>query len=85
MDINNLLKDESYQRYIKHFPRNDDLILIIIKGHLLIEVEINSLLMLLVKNIKYLEKAKLSFYQKTCLLESLLLKGNIEGTIFKKN
>lgn len=84
MAINNLLKDESYQRYSKHFPRTDDLTLIIIKGHLLIEVEINTLLMLLVKNIKHLEKAKLTFYQKNCLLESLLLKGNIKGTIFKK-
>lgn len=84
MDIDNLLKDKSYQRFSKHFPRNDDLMLIIIKGHLLIEVEINNLLTLLVKNGKHLEKAKLNYHQKICLLKSLLLKGTSKGTLFNR-
>lgn len=83
MDIEDLFKDKSYQRFSKHFPRTGDLTLIVLKGHLLLEEEINDLLSQFMKNKNYIEKAKLSFYQKICLVESLLLEGSTKGTCFE--
>lgn len=83
MDIEELFKDKSFQRFRKHFPRTGDLTLIVLKGHLLIEEEINDLLIHLTKNIKHLDKADVTCYQKICLVESLLLSGSIKGTCFE--
>jgi hypothetical protein len=83
MNIEDLFKDKSFQRFDKHFPRTKDITLIVLKGHLLIEEEINDLLFQFLKNKKHIKKARMTSYQKICLVESLLLKGNTKGTCFE--
>ncbi len=83
MNIEDLYKDKSFQRFSKHFPKTGDITLIVLKGHLLIEEEINDLLFQFMKNKKHIKKARMTSYQKICLVESLLLKGNTKGTCFE--
>jgi hypothetical protein len=58
------------ERFFQHFPENDDLSLIILKGHLLIEELLNEAIKLKVKDPTQLRDAKLTFNQRLCLLRS---------------
>ena len=49
----------------------------------MIEAGINDLLFQFMENTEHIEKARMSSYQKICLVESLLLKGNTKGTCFE--
>lgn len=66
-------------RFFDHFPKGD-MALIALKGHLLIEEAINDLLSRLVKVPAALEKARLSFYQKVCIAQSIT--DDVQGDPF---
>jgi hypothetical protein len=56
----------------RHFPkRSNDLTLVVLKGHLLLEQGINRLLTALLRFPEEIERANLHFYQKLCLIRAL--------------
>lgn len=67
-------KEKEWQKFREHFPIEGDIELMILKGHLLAEEEINSMIEKFANNIKYLHEAQLTFFQKICLLRALLPK-----------
>jgi hypothetical protein len=73
-------KENAFQRFLEHFPLNSDITLMLLKAHLLIEEEVNTLLSMFVNDEKELRSASLSFCQKICILKSLYppeLHGNL--------
>ena len=68
-DSSKLLAD-ALVRIKSHLPESDDLTLIVLKGHLILEEEINALLSDLVENEKPLIKARFSFAQRLALIEA---------------
>jgi hypothetical protein len=63
-------------RFRRHFPRrSNDLTLVVLKGHLLLEEIVNRLLSALLREPKAIEGANLRFHQKLCLIRALLPKG----------
>lgn len=68
----------SEERFKKHLPKSRDVTLIVLKGHLLIEEEVNELLDVLLKNPRELYAADLRFYQKICLLKALFPGKDLE-------
>ena len=65
-------QEEGFQKFLEHFPANADITLMVLKGHLLAEEEINEILNFFSHNTKELEKTDLTFFQKICLLRALL-------------
>jgi hypothetical protein len=65
-------KEDPLDRMSEHLPRSKDLTLIVLKGHLLVEEQINKLLDVLLKNPKAVAGARLTFYQRLCILKALL-------------
>jgi len=64
--------DAGISRFSRHLPKSDDLSLIVLKGHLLAEAELNELLgALLAKPGPYM-KAKPSWPQRVALAEALI-------------
>jgi hypothetical protein len=64
-------------RFRLYFPRrSNDLALVVLKGHLLLEEHVNRLLALLVYKPEAIEAANLRFYQKLCLLRALAPEGS---------
>ncbi len=61
----------SLARFKKHMPRSNDLTLIILKGHLLIEQEMNDIINSSLIYPKALLEARLTFSQRLALLKSL--------------
>jgi hypothetical protein len=60
-------------RFRRHFPRrSNDLTLVVLKGHLLLEEIVNRLLSALVREPKAIEGANLRFRQKLCMIRALL-------------
>lgn len=57
-------------RYDKHIPQTDDLSLIVLKGHLLVEEMLTGLAELVLPNSRFLAEARLSFHQLTCVVKS---------------
>lgn len=60
--------EEASERFKRHFPKGRDVTLIILKGHLLVEEQLNTLLAVAVAKPVALSKARLSFSQRVCLL-----------------
>jgi hypothetical protein len=63
--------DPSLSRFQRYLPKGRDVTLIILRGHLLVEEELNELLELLVHNPQHLQKARLSFAQRVRLVHAL--------------
>jgi hypothetical protein len=59
-------------RFKQHMPRSNDLTLIVLKGHLLLEEAIDTLLVVLLRNATALKPARLSFFARLCLVRALL-------------
>lgn len=59
-------------RYDEHMPRGDDVSLIVLKGHLLIEEMLLELAMLAVPNPKHLEQASLGFHKLAHVVRALV-------------
>jgi hypothetical protein len=57
-------------RYDEHMPETDDLTLVVLKGHLLIEELLVELVHLALPHAAYLDKARLSFHQLACVVRS---------------
>ena len=62
---------DSYIKFTTHLPKSDDLTLIVLKGHLLIEEEINSILVQELKDSESLFKARPSFSIKIAILRAV--------------
>lgn len=62
---------EGMERFLKHLPNSDDLVLIILKGHLLFEAEINDSLELALADPGELKGARLSFAQRVAVLKAV--------------
>jgi len=58
------------QRYLEMMPTQDDVSLIVLKGHLLVEERLERVLRTGTPNPEYLKEAKLTFYQKVWLCRS---------------
>lgn len=63
--------EKAFEQFKKHFPDNNDMTLIILKGHLLIEEQIWYLIKNRVENETALTEASLTSHQKICLAEAL--------------
>lgn len=61
-----------FERFQEHIQISDDLTLMILKGHLLIEEQIWLLLCNRLTSVEALEKAELTTHQKLCLAEALV-------------
>ena len=64
-------------------PRSDNLTLIVLKGHLLVEEELNEILNLKLRLPKALFDARLSFNQRLAVLKALLGSERDSGIRFK--
>lgn len=62
---------EAILRLAKHLPSVDDMTLIVLKGHLLIEEQLISILDSSLKYPKALDKARLTFAQRLSLVKAL--------------
>ena len=62
--------EEAIDRFKRHFPKGRDVTLIILKGHLLVEEQLNALLATAFAKPEALAKARLSFPQRICLLSA---------------
>ena len=58
--------------FLRHFPRTDDTTLIILKGHLLLEEEINNLLQEMLPNPQALDGLQINFFIKTQFARALI-------------
>lgn len=61
----------SLDRLYQHMPSQDDMILIVLKGHLLIEEMLEHIIYMVVAHGERLEKAKFTFYQKVVLAQAM--------------
>jgi len=68
--------DESAERFVRLMPQSTDPVLLILKGHLLVEEHIQAVLNDLLARPELLEEARLTFYQRMRLVQSLLGEGN---------
>ena len=69
-------------RFRRHFPRrSNDVALVVLKGHLLLEEGVNHVLVALVPNPEAIESANLRFHQKLCLIRALIPGGG-QVTVF---
>src|SRR5437660_7092438 len=64
-------REDSYDRYRRLMPRTQDLTLIVLKGHLLIEEQFDFFLEELSRQPKFLEQTRLTFMQKFRLTQAL--------------
>lgn len=62
---------DSLERFLRYMPRSDDLTLVTLKGHLLVEEEINAILSMKLREPKALFSARLSFSQRLAVLKAL--------------
>jgi hypothetical protein len=59
-----------FQRYGQHMPKTDDVTLIVLKGHLLIEEALGDLAEQVLPHPEYLGKANLSFHKLACVVRA---------------
>jgi len=78
-----VMAEESLTRFKKHLPRSKDLTLVVLKGHLLLEAELNELIDVQLKDPNALKDARLNFYQKLCLVRAVSPLGTLEGEIWE--
>lgn len=65
-----LVSETAIQRFRRLLPATTNLELIVLKGHLLIEAELESFLRAASQNPDQLNDARLSFHQKICLVRA---------------
>jgi hypothetical protein len=68
--------EKRLDRFVSLLPIIEDATLIVLKGHLLIEEMLNDILYNSIALSKYIDEAKLSFYQKIMIARSLDPKGD---------
>ena len=79
MDVNELIikwhekRKENAERFKRCFPESDDLMVIVLRGHLLVEEYIDNLNKHYFHYPKYYYKANFNFYNKLLLAKSLWL------------
>jgi len=79
MDVNELLKNwhdrraEDYERFKRCFPESDDLLAIVLRGHLLVEEHIDRLNRHCLNYPEYYDQAKFNFGKKLLLAKALIL------------
>jgi hypothetical protein len=72
---------DSIVTFLRHFPRTDDTTLIILKGHLLIEEEVNNLLQEMLPNPEALDGLQLNFFTKTQFARALIKNDMLDGLL----
>jgi hypothetical protein len=65
-------EDELLQTFREDIGEIDEIAQVILKGHILIEAQLDDILVLLVDEPEYLEKANLRFYQRANLLRATI-------------
>jgi hypothetical protein len=65
-------QDANWERYQKLLPDSEDLEIIVLKGHLIIEEMLYTLATKLCKQPKHFDSARLTFKQLCCVVRSLL-------------
>jgi len=63
-------------RYDEHMPETDDLTLVVLKGHLLIEELLIKLIHLSLPHAEYLDATRLSFHQLACVARASVLQAS---------
>ena len=71
---------DAFRRFLKLLPHGQDLALVILKGHLLIEEQIKPIISERVKKPEALSDARLTYYQYICIAEAFLPKIRYLGT-----
>jgi hypothetical protein len=64
--------EDTYGHFHAHFPRSNDPILLILRGHLLVEQQLTLLLETFLKKKEALDRARLSFAQKHAIVCALI-------------
>ncbi len=64
-------KEEPWKRFQKHMPRSNDITLIILKGHLLVEQELNDILDIELRYSRALYDVKITFYHRLAIVKSI--------------
>lgn len=62
---------DSIERYKKHEPKGRNITLVVLKGHLLVEEELNELLELLLPNPEFLYQPRFGFIQRLRVLQAI--------------
>lgn len=70
----------AFERFREHLPIGGDLTLMILKGHLLIEEQLNLLLATRIPRFAALEKAELSAIQRIMLAEAVIEEERSDGS-----
>jgi len=79
----NILQDRALIRFKRHMPRSNDLTLIILKGHLLIEQEMNDILDSNLTESKALLNARLTFNHRLAIIKAIY--GSFKRSKFPYN
>lgn len=66
-----LKQTEALSRYFHKLPHGQDITLVILKGHLLVEEQINEVINAKLINSDALKPSRLEFFQRICLAEAL--------------
>ena len=74
---------QSIDKFVQHMPPKEEKELCILKGHLLIEESLNSLIENQVVNPTYILRARFEFYQKLNLAQSMLQLNSDDEWVWK--
>src|SRR6266542_454222 len=66
----NSQKEDAYERYRGLMPKSQDITLLVLKGHLLLEEQLDFFLEEFARNPSLLQKARLTFLQKLRLMQA---------------
>lgn len=75
--------EKKFDRFASLLPVIEDTTLIVLKGHLLIEEMLNDILYNSSALPKYIDEAKLSFYQKVMIARSFDPKGDASNELWR--
>ncbi|MBN2321286.1 MAG: hypothetical protein JXR49_19560 [Acidobacteria bacterium] len=74
-ELKKFIESENVTRHIMRFfeymPKVDDIIISILKGHLLIEEKLSELIIVEANKPQVLKESRLTFHQKLCIAEAL--------------
>ena len=68
-----------FEQFTKHLEKIDELTLIVLKGHLILEEGLERIIKLHVFNGQYIEDARFQFYKKVQIARSLALRKDKHG------
>lgn len=74
---------DSWDRFRSHLPKSRDLTLIILKGHLLVEEQVDHLLSIWLRDAAAVSTARLSFHQRLCVLRALIPAGLRDSNVLR--